>query len=369
MQRMTMALAALTVTTGLAHAGGIDRSGQDNAILFEPGRAMELSFGSVMPKVSGTDIATGAKIGNVAADYTQLSFGYKADLTDTLSYSLTLDSPFGADVAYGGSPFASSLGGTTALARTTALTGLVRYKVGGNVSVFGGPRIQQADAHVDLRGLAYGPFNGYSVDLSSNTAVGYVVGAAYEKPEIALRVALTYNSAITHKFDTLETVGPVTVGTAPTKVDTPQSINLDFQTGVAANTLVFGQIRWVEWSAFRLDPAFFTSKAGGGLIALKDTTTFTLGVGRKFSDAWSGAFSVTYEKPGAKLVSPLAPTTGQIGATLAAVYTVNNMKITAGINYTELGDADPETGTPDTARARFTGNSAVGVGVKVGFTF
>ena len=45
------------------------------------------------------------------------------------------------------------------------------------------------------------------------------------------------------------------------------------------------------------------------------------------------------------------------------------MKITTGINYTKLGDAQPETGTPDVARANFTGNSALGVGVRVGFSF
>jgi long-chain fatty acid transport protein len=368
MKRMNVALAALMMTTGLAHAGGIDRSGQDIGILFETGRVGELSFGSVMPDVSGVDVL-GNKIGNVGADYMPFSLGYKADISDTLSYALIIDQPFGADVTYGGSPASTMLGGTRALAKASALTGLLRYKLNEGVSVYGGPRIEQSSAHVDLRGLAYGGFNGYSVDLDSNTAVGYAVGAAFEKPEIALRVALTYNSAISHDFDTVETISGFTVGTKSTEVETPQSVNLDVQSGVAANTLVFGQIRWVDWSGFRLDPAFFVSKSpdGTGLIALKDTTTLTIGVGHKFNDTWSGALSMTYEKAGNKLVSPLAPTTGQMGATLAAVYTVGNIKVTAGVNYTQLGDADPATAK--TARAHFTDNSALGVGIKLAVTF
>ncbi len=118
-----------------------------------------------------------------------------------------------------------------------------------------------------------------------------------------------------------------------------------------------------------MNPAFFTPRAGGGLIDLNDTVTYTLGVGRRFSDTWSGAFSVSYEGKDNPLVSPLAPTNGKIGATLAGVYTRDNMKITAGLNYTKVGNAQPETGTPDTARANFTGNSAIGIGIKVDFTF
>jgi long-subunit fatty acid transport protein len=298
----------------------------------------------------------------------QVSLGYKYDINERLSFALIIDQPFGADVRYGATSVA--LGGTAAKAEATAITGLLRYKMDNGFSVHGGLRYQKSKANVDLRGAAYGPVNGYSVDLASDSALGYVVGVAYERPEIALRVALTYHSAVKHKFTTMETIGGAPIGpVSVTNVKTPQSVNLDFQTGVAANTLVFGQIRWADWSEFKLDPAVFTPLTGGGLISLEDSTTFTIGVGRKFNDNWSGAFSISYEKKGNPLVSPLAPTNGRIGATLAAVYTNGNMKVTTGINYTKLGNANPETGTPDTARANFRNNKAVGVGVKVGYSF
>ncbi|MDT8855979.1 outer membrane protein transport protein [Paracoccaceae bacterium Fryx2] len=252
------------------------------------------------------------------------------------------------------------------------MTGLLRYKFNENFSVHGGLRASRASANIDLRGLAYGPSNGYSVDLANDLGLGYVLGVAYERPEIALRVALTYNSVVKHDFDTVETLNGATIGTETTNVKTPQTVNLDFQTGIAKDTLLFGQVRWADWSNFRLDPTTFVARSpdGTGLISLEDTVTYTLGVGRKFNDTWSGAASVTYEKELNPLVSPLAPTNGRLGITLAAIYTRDNMKITTGINYTSLGDANPETGNnPDVARANMTGNSALGIGVKVGFTF
>jgi long-subunit fatty acid transport protein len=381
MNKTLCAVSVMTMAAGAAQAGGIDRSGQGLGALFETGRYLELSFGAVNPTVSGNDVAVfgGGATGNVTDNFNQLALSYKYDINDDWSFALVIDQPFGADVSYDATSVA--LGGTTATASATAVTGLLRYKINENFSVHGGLRAQKAKANVDLRGAAYrspltptvpgSGFDGYSVALSSDVSPGFVLGVAYEKPEIALRVALTYNSEVKHEFDTIETMGggAVVVGTTPTTVRTPQSVNLDFQTGVAKNTLVFGQIRWADWSAFKLDPAFFTARTGSGLINLDDWFTYTIGVGRKFNDNWSGSFSLQYEEEGNPLVSPLAPTTGRIGATLAAVYTRDNMKVTAGINYTDLGQATPETGTPDVARARMQGSHAVSLGLRVGFRF
>jgi long-chain fatty acid transport protein len=361
----------IALCAGSAIAGGIDRSGQGNGALFEKGRYLELSFGYVEPDVSGTDVAAfgGGSSGDVAGDFSLLGFSYKYDLNDKLSFALNIDQPFGADVLYGTGSVA--LGNTIADADATAVTGLLRYKFNESFSVHGGLRAQRSEGFIQLRGLAYGALNGYNVSLNQDTGVGYVIGVAFEKPEIALRVALTYNSTIDHEFDTIERVGAVQIAPGSvTETKTPQSVNLDFQTGIAANTLLFGGVRWVDWSQLTLTPAAFGGATGGAtLIEIEDTITYTLGVGRKFNDTWSGAFSLTYEDSTDPLTSPLAPTDGRFGASLAAIYTKDNMKITAGINYTKLGDAQPETGTPDTARANFVDNTLLGIGVKVGFSF
>lgn len=365
MNRILGSTGVIALCTSAAMAGGIDRSGQGVGALFEKGRYVEFSFGFVRPEVSGNDVAVfgGGSSGDVAADYPQLGFSYKYDINEKLSFALNVDQPFGADVLYDTTSVA--LGNTTAVADATAITGLMRYKFSEAFSVHGGLRAQKSDAFIRLQGAAYGLLSGYNVTLNSDTALGYVVGVAYEKPEIALRVALTYNSAIEHEFDTTESIS---AASSVTTTKTPQSVNLDFQSGIAANTLVFGQIRWVDWSQMQLIPATFGVVTGGtSLIELEDTILYTLGVGRKFSEAWSGAFSVSYEDSTGPLVSPLAPTDGRFGASLAGIYTRDNMKVSAGINYTMLGDARPATSGD--ARSNFTDNSALGIGVKVGFSF
>jgi long-subunit fatty acid transport protein len=361
MQRIVAAAGAVVLWAGAAGAGGIDRSGQGLGNLFEAGRQFELSFGYISPSVSGTDLL-GGPTGDVADSYSQIALSYRQDINDRLSFAVILDQPFGADILY--APTSPLLGGTSAFAETVALTGVLRYRFDGGFSVHGGLRAQQASGEITLSGLAYGALNGYNVVLSNDLGFGYLVGVAYEKPEIALRVALTYNSAIKHEFDTTQTVLPP--ATVPTEVETPQSLNLDFQTGIARDTLLFGQIRWADWSSFLIDPEFFP---GNGLVELDDTVTWTLGVGRRFSENWSGSVSFQYEREGDPLVSPLSPSTGRFGVTLAGVYTRDNMKITTGLNYTTVGDAQPETGTPDTPRANFTGNSSVGIGVRVAYSF
>ena len=187
---------------------------------------------------------------------------------------------------------------------------------------------------------------------------------------------------IEHDFDITESgplVDPDGPGPAPAlplldgrstlTVKTPKSWNLEFETGIDPNTLVFGSIRWVDWSSFRVEPEKLLQVTGSGLVDLDDTTTFTIGVGRTFTETWSGVASVTYEKSGNDLVSPLAPVNGQKGISLAAIYTQDRIKITTGISYTKLGDARPETGTPDTARAEIDGSHAWGVGIRVGYSF
>ena len=76
-----------------------------------------------------------------------------------------------------------------------------------------------------------------------------------------------------------------------TDVDTPQSVTLDFQTGVAPKTLVFGSIRWVDWSEFAISPPLY-EPATAALLGeprplvdyADDWWTYNLGVGRQLTD-------------------------------------------------------------------------------------
>ena len=366
--------AALLLTTTSVAALGLDRSGQDIGALFEDGNYAELSFGYVMPEASGVDVATLAT-GNVAEDYFQVGFAYKHQLSDQVSLAIILDQPYGADVTY---PLSSIvLGGTIADVESNALSVIGRYALDNGFSFHGGIRYQTLEADVTFGGLAYAGLNGYNATFDQGSEWGYLAGVAYERPDIALRVALTYFSEVDYSLNTVERVGAVLVNPgSATSITTPQAINLDFQTGVAPDTLLFGQIRWAEYSAVRVSPTFFGPAAPeldgspGSITSIEDGFAYSIGIGRRFSDEISGFVSVGYEPEGTDdLVSPLAPTNGQYSLTVGGAYSMDNWTLSGGINYTWLGDARPETGTPDVARATFTENSALGVGVKIGYNF
>lgn len=386
MKRIITGIGALLATAAPALAGGIERAPQSLAPLFEQGNYLELSFGGVNPDVSGRDLAVfgGRETGDVAQGYGFFELAYKRQFTENLSGAFILEQPFGADIGY--EPGASlALGGTAVEVNSTTYTALLRYKFDNNFSVHGGLRGSRADGDVTLVGAAYGALgvgSGYNVALDGTWGVGWVAGVAYEMPEIAARVSLTYNSPIEHDFDTTESgplidpdgpgpapAMPLLDGTSQTTVKTPRSWTLEGQTGIAAGTLLFGSIRWVNWSEFLVDPDRLVAVTGAGLVELEDTTTYTIGVGRKFTENWSGSLSFMYEPDGDDLVSPLAPTNGRKGVTLAAVYTRDNIKVTTGISYIKLGDAYAETGTPDEPRAHMSGNHAWGAGVRIGYSF
>jgi long-subunit fatty acid transport protein len=384
MKKTLLAASAATLSASIATAGGIERTTQSALVLFEDGNHLEFSLGQAQPSLSGVDNNTAA-IGNVAGSFVLPSGAVKFDANENLSFALIFDRPYGADVEYG--PGSTLLSGTKAEASTTAITALAKYKLNENFSVYGGIRSQTAEGDIRLQGLSYSVFSTYQVNLSKSTATGYVVGAAYEKPEIALRVAFTYNSEITHKMTATESglnltglIGSDALNqTGAIEVKTPESFNLEFQTGVAEDTLLFGSIRHVKHSQFRVDPTGFVAATGllnpadpsPGLIGLEDTTTYRLGVGRRFSDKFAGSVSVAHEAGGSDdLVSPLAPSNGFTQLSIAGSYDINEKtKFSAGVSHTWLGDARPETGFPDVAQANFTGNNAWAFGAKIAFKF
>lgn len=379
MNRFALAALATVAGTGTAFAGGLDRSGQNIEILFEPGNIAELTFGYVAPDVSGRDRASyfgnptrSRATGDVADNYLQGGLAYKQDLSDALSFALIIDQPYGANVLYGTAAAGGSdlLGGTSATVDSISYTGLLRFKFNDRVSVHGGLRAQNLNADVTLRGGGYGTLgagSGYKSSYDGDTAFGYQVGAAYEIPEIALRVSATYFSEIDHDLETRQSVNGVTFGgVTNTEVTTPRAININVQSGIAKDTLAFASFRYADYGVTLVRP----SRLGGASLTDIDTgRDFTLGLGRKFSDMFSAAVSLNYTDGGPdNVVSPLAPTDGRYGITVSGVYNVTEkVRLSGGINYSRLGDAI--AAPSGNQAANFDDNHLVGVGFKVAYRF
>ena len=365
MYRFAAATAALLASTAIAQAD-ISRTDQSMRVLFEEvgptGQYVELSFGSVRP----TARTANANVPyNPLQDYTLPGFAYLGRVNDNLSFAVIYDTPFGADVGYrAGVPF---FGGGASV-ETDALTVIGRYEFGNGFSVHAGVRAMEASGSIytNVAGATFDRLN-----ASSDIGFGYLVGGAYEIPDIALRVALTYHSAIDLDFTgTEQTFNPATGAAIPGTlratafaVEFPESLNLEFQTGIAEDTLLFGSIRHQWWDGFNL-----TTATGRYVNFTTDSTTYQIGVGRRFNENWSGSISYQHRTEGAiPSDTALSPTTGFDTITLAGRYDMDNITISAGLTYGRPGDQIVNNAVA--GPISFDDNEIVAVGLRVGFRF
>lgn len=370
---------------GTAHAAALEQVVPATVrLLYQDGRYAEFGFSFSDPHQSGNGATIPAGFAGPAPMFVPGNTGdlfesrwnfagaYRADLTERISYALIFDQPYGADTSYGAGSFPALLPngdtlyqGSLADMKTYQITAAVAYDVTSAVKVYGGLRAERLDAKAAI------PFlGGYSVDAGKNWGYGWLIGTAYERPEIALRVALTYQSKISHDLDTRETSALAGTVDTNTDVDTPQSATLEFQTGVAPGTLVFGSIRWVDWSEFSISPPLYGETTAALLGAPRplveygdDWWTYTLGLGRQLTDELAGSFSVSYEPSVGGVMTTLGPYDGRTTATAALSYDWGQASITGGITYGRLGD------TTNLLDTDFDDGWVWGAGLRVGYTF
>ncbi len=372
MKLILSGLSLMTLTTTVAVAGGIDRSGLPTSILFEPGSTARLSFSSATPSVTGTyPLGLGTSTENMAEAYSNLGFAFKTDLSERLSIALMANQTFGADAAY----TAGFYTGLEAHWSSDQIAAVLKYDLAERISVYGGLRFVRSSATINIPVQMLAPpvpgipvvLGPYSATAASDSQVGYLVGAAYEIPDIALRGSLTYQSEITHSFATAESFGGIGGGATvngSTDIILPQSITFDFQSGIAADTLLFGSVKWAEWSKWHVRPDIYLATIRDEVTGFdNDVVTYQLGIGRKINEKFSVFARLGYEKPTGGEASRLAPTDGMESIGIGGSWTQDTIKITGGIEYVSVGDAVDGSGT------QFSGNSALGIGVTVDFTF
>lgn len=381
---INIAILSTILGTGIAQAGGIDRSGQGTSIILKEGNLLEITSVSVSPKVTGkyTYGFSGGVITDVTPDYSFTNLAFRTDISDDMALAIIQDEPYGANVSwtdgtatdYTADPVvALSYNGVKAEIKSNATTVLVSYDSADNFTVYGGLKNQSVSA------TSTNPLAGmYSIVAKEDSSIGYVLGAAIEKPEIAMRVALTYHSKVSHDLTVMESSVIGANQPSTLSFDTPEAYNLDFQTGIAANTLLFGSIRHVNWKQFLLKPDHYfattkyldaaTNGAPGTGKALKkydnNTTTYSLGLGRKFNDQWSAAVTYGTEAAEGTLGGPLGPTDGFSKTGVGVTYTGEKATVTLGVQKVNNGDVglDPIPGT-------MSGNTTLVTAVKIGYKF
>jgi long-subunit fatty acid transport protein len=354
------ALAAIGTT---AFAGGLDRATLSPAILFETGSYVELSFASTSPSINAGSFAGGPLAGSPdpAQTFKTAQLGFKTDINDKISAALTFNNnPFGVDINYAG--FATThlegISSLTANLSGTAVTFMGKYKINDRVSAYGGIKSQSVSGTADLTALGV-----TSLAIGADRAESFIIGAAYEIPDIALRVSATYESAATFTPDVFIAGGGPNTGQG--EINTPESFLLEFQSGIAPNTLLFGSIRHAKWgdAPVLLSPTFGSAE----ISDFDDSTTYSIGVGRKFSEKFSGSLTLTHAPSSCTDVSLLAPTCKQNTLSIGGEYQLGNgAAIAAGVSFRKYDTATSEASTGSIV---FDGNTLTTVGMKLSKSF
>jgi len=352
-------------------AGGLERADQSVGVVFEKGRHLSLGIATASPELNGIASSRtptpGQASGDIGASYQNKRLAFKDDINKTMSYAVIYDEPYGSDVAYPVSNYFAS--GAKAELTSWALTGILQYRLsepgaafGGQFSLLGGVRWQTIDASASVPFVA-----NYSVTASEESGAGYVAGIAWERPELGMRASLVYNSKIKTTLDTQERIGGGAAVATRTDLDTPESVNLEMQTGLTSKTLLFGSIRWVPWGDFTVAPPVYARTTGGPLAFFKDDrTTYRVGLAQRITDQLSVFGEFGYERSTGSGTTNLTPADGFKSYSLGATYQIDKVRYTVAFRYADVGDAGTILGSVQPA-GQFSGNSVRGIGLRVAF--
>ncbi len=278
--------------------------------------------------------------------------------------------------------------GTNVEVRSESITAIMGMKLGAtkNFQIYGGPVAQRVQADVKLRGSAYGPATGYTSHISPDQDYGYIVGASYSKPEIALKAALTYRSEIDHDMNISETYplagllagNPAAATQTNTmEITTPKSVNFDFQTGVNPTTLATAKVRWVPWGDFKITPPLYNEVSknnpayGPDGLALveydEDQWQVELGIAKRLAPALAVSGTVGWDSGAGDPTTSLGPVDGYYSVGLGAKYNVTpEWAISAGGKYLWFGDAKGQLPTKQIV-GDFQDNDGYILGMKLSY--
>jgi len=265
-------LAAAVFLASHATAGGFDNSDRNFNIIYGDNNVITSSYGqtSVPMKAQIEQVAgsgsTPIASGEILDTFQRPQVGMRYNLTKDVTCAAQYEVPYAAGVEYADDSLAHAAG--TAPTRTVyeskSFTMACGYDFAlpkGEIKVFGGPKLQEVAGEfgTDITDQAAGDFDNMKIELDGGTEVGYIFGLAYSIPEIALRASILYHNQIDYSatgtntvFLPLQMLAPglsnqVVQTSATAKTFTPQTVEINLQSGIAENTLAFLKLRWAEY--------------------------------------------------------------------------------------------------------------------------
>ena len=368
-------VALLATTPFFVNAEGLERINIDPSFMFTEGSSAEIGFANISPSfpaVKGTGSSFTFQSGlKVAPSFSALTGSVKTELGDNFDLGLFYTNQGnGVGIDYGtiGSEANVTIKADLEIP-TLAMIG--KYQINEAMSVFVGAKQSTVKAGATLKlGNDTSSISGNGNplpdvtshwELSKKSGIGAIYGAAYEMPEIALRVVLTVEDDIDLNIAATAKGGLASTGTATASIGDAMSLN--FQTGIAEDTLLFGNIRRSSWADNQVRVP--TPAGLAKVSSFSDGDSYSLGIGRKISDDLSVSISGFYDGSSGGAVSELAPTGSTKTLSVGGKYAIaDNADLSIGGSYSQRGDV--LTGT---YKASLTDSKVISLGAKIAFSF
>jgi long-subunit fatty acid transport protein len=364
----------------LALAGGYELQTLDTSAMYEDGSFVSLSYASINSNLKGKD--TGGTKVKTLKDQILTNLAFKTQVGD---FGLGLTTYRSGAIQMNGSSNSTFTGSTidgnyipSANAELNTTAFLVNYNLNDSFSVIGG-----------LKNNALNSFNLTSIygsyDISSKSNSSYVVGSAFENPDIALRAEIlvqpsskikttgTYTSALVD-FPTGTDIPAGVTGSVAATLNTPEMITLNFQSGIAADTLITGSIHQAKWKSSQVvvdvSTASNTINSAAAVSSdFSDSTKYSIGLARKFSSSLSGSISYNQEAgSGPTSTSTFSMSNGSKSINLGFRYNFEQVRLSVGVSQTMFNDVTVKANAL-TSPIVYKNNTATTVGIKLSTNF
>lgn len=354
------AVGTLALSTTAVHAGGWETGRLDTGFLYQDGSYVEASYGSLDYSVNATS-TTFAKH-SMAKDQKRMSVSGKFQI-GSFDFGLTSFGSGAIQMDGQNAVGTSVVPSADVKLNTQAL--MARYSFSDKYSIIGG--VRQAKLKTSTLNTMIADYSIEAVDKS-----GIVYGLAYERSDIALKFEVLRSEKIK-----IELTGDVLFGgnTLPVtgSLVIPEATTINFQTGIADNTLLMASAHRVNWAG---SDVILNVADAPPLNALNqgsefsNTTSYSLGLGRKLNEATSASLTYSWEKgtnPGGASTSPFTMSNGSETLSAGVQHKIGSITISGGISYTKAGDVDVTHSSGLTAS--YADNSVTAVGIKFGYNF
>lgn len=369
----------------VANAGGFSRGEADTDILYEPDAFIMRAGGVyVMPQRGYETIGAGAGTDSDFTDsYWIPSVAMKFKVSDRFACAFTYTQPFGADVSYGPAARAAMLANANTPydskgfdSNEYAATCDVNFEAGrGNLHLIAGGFMQDFD-YTAVAATAGNAVIG-TLRLKDSAAFGYRFGIGYDIPEYALRAQLMYRSAVDHTTNSGSfTNGPASAGfglgaaglvlPASGYGTLPQSVELSLQSGVAPGWLVYGSVKWTDWSVLKALNYRIATSNRQDVYNWKDGWTVQAGVGHAFTDTVSGTMNLTYDS-GVGTGADIMTDTWTVAAAAIIKTGPAEWRIGGGLSYLTSGAQSTANNATFNATAGGDWSYSLGTSVSVKF--